>query len=133
MRFCAFCVFLCVKTKKTGFLCSKKTSKKKKIAYLTFCAIYAFYAFYAFYLRKKRLRFLLLCFLCVSNFLVKKIRFEIVLMTSFTLLLMIFELPICDILRVLNLKRVAHKGQWNNFGDHWRVNGTRLMQLTTWF
>ena len=39
---------------------------------------------------------------------------------------MIFELPICDILRVLNLKRVAHKGQWNNFGDHWRVNETGL-------
>ena len=55
MRFCAFRAFLCVKTKKTGFLCSKKTSKKKKIAYLTFCAIYAFYVFYAFYLLKKRL------------------------------------------------------------------------------
>ena len=81
---CAFSAFLCVKfsrkkqrslklseqtkTNKTAFLCTIKTSKRKKVACLTFCAFYVFCAFYAFCTGIKRLsesRLFMFCTFCI--------------------------------------------------------------------
>ena len=66
------------KQKRQRFKCAYKTSKGRKVACSLICVFMLFMCF--------------LCFLCVWNLFVKKKkkRFEIALMTSFTLLLKLF-------------------------------------------
>ena len=70
---CAFCTFYEWNKKDSIFICIR-TSKRKKIAYLTCCAFCTFYAFYVYkkHLRGRKLLVCILCFWCEWNLLVKK-------------------------------------------------------------